>query len=118
MIEELGETVEIEIRDYMSFLGKDYDQKVLAIQSLESFDKTRQKKVTVFEHESKGKIYRRPRIILDRNFQDLLGKYYMAFKSKATYRHTVMGKETEKKEGLCIVLFFSEKKQEEKTASP
>lgn len=111
--------MEIEIRDYMSFLGKDCDQKVLAIQSLESFDKTRQKKVTGFKHTSKEKIYRRPRIILDRHFQDLKGKYYMAFKSKATYRHLVMGKETEKKEGLCIVLFFSdERKQEEKTASP
>lgn len=111
--------MEIEIRDYMSFLGKNYDQKVLAIQSLESFDKTRQNKITGFKHKSKGKIYERSRIVLDRHFQEFLGKYYMAFKSKATYKHIVMGKETEKKEGLCIVLFFSdEKKQEEKTASP
>ena len=114
--------MEIEIQDEMSFLPRDCYKTILTIQSLRSFDNMQKRRVTEFKHGVKHGTreysYTSPRIMLDKNFQDLLGRYYLTFKSRATYKRIALGKEKERKEGSCIVLFFpDEETQEERTES-
>lgn len=118
--------MEIEIQDEMSFLPRNCYKTILTIPSLRSYDNMQKRRVTEFkhgiEHDTKHGTrkysYTRPRIILDKNFQDLLGRYYLTFKSRATYKRIALGEEKERKEGSCIVLFFpDEETQEERTES-
>lgn len=73
---------------------------------MEPLQEEQEERVVGFHRRrTKGKIYDSPRIIL-KGSADLIGKSYNAYRTKAMYVHTVDDKETERKEGDCVILFF------------
>ncbi len=72
------------------------------------------RKVGKHARKSKGVTYESPKIVLDRNQEDFIGKKYKTLSGKAVIKHSGGGvTDPWEMKGKCIVLFFPDRWNEE-----
>ena len=69
------------------------------------------KKVGTLKRKASNKVYESPRIVLNRHYKDFIGKKYSVYRGRAEYSF----QDSINYEGDCIVLFFPDKWNEDKS---
>lgn len=83
-------------------------ETTLEFETLSIVGNPRKRATTVhsFKRCSNGKTYVSPRLILSSQLNNLIGKKYKVFRSKAVLRQTRDGQEESSEKGTAVVLFF------------
>jgi hypothetical protein len=97
--------MDIDIDEKIPVRGKDRSWK-MKIEKLIDYEWWNKRKVNVFKRRASKEEYQSPMILLDSKYKDLIGRYYVTFRGKAVCSNMFLGKETQRIEGDCIVLFF------------
>ena len=84
------------------------------ISSLREVDLWNKRKVGKFSRTTSGTKYYSPKILLDRDFMDYVGKYFVTFSGRATYRQKLDEEKYQRINGDCIILFFRDDWNKEK----